>query len=110
MMINQKSNKTFATVIFVATTIFSTQSLAGDKIFNEVCSDCHTGGFKGWISGAPNVNKKTEWGAFLENNALNEMIKIVTKGTKDHKKKGGCKKCSNEEIADAVNYIMTLVK
>ncbi len=101
-------NKTLflASLLSVSSYIFA----AENPTFEKVCSSCHTGGFKGWVSGAPNINKKAEWEEFLERDSENRMSEIVLKGTDDHKTKGGCSKCSDESILGAVDYILSKVK
>ena len=91
-------------------TLSSTTLLANDKTFVDVCSDCHTGGFKGWVSGAPNVRKTHKWKEFLERHSVEEIKDIVLNGSEDHKRKGGCKTCSDNDIVAALEYMMTLVK
>lgn len=77
-----------------------------NRTFNKVCHSCHTGGFKGFMSGAPNINEKKSWQAYLEKHSVDEMKVIVLQGSDEHKVKGGCKKCSDEEIIDAIEYIL----
>ncbi len=77
-----------------------------NKTFNKVCHSCHTGGFKGFMSGAPNINEKESWQAYLEKHSVDEMKAIVLQGSDDHKVKGGCKKCSDEEVIDAIEYML----
>lgn len=81
-----------------------------DQTFQEVCKSCHTGGFKGWVSGAPNVKKPEQWLEFLNRDSEEEMRQIVLNGNKQHKKKGGCRKCSNQEIQQALDYLLGMVK
>jgi len=90
--------------------LFNHSVQASDRTFNNYCSDCHTGGFKGWMSGAPNVESKDQWKKFLERDSLEQMKTIVLNGSDDHKVKGGCRKCSNVDVIDAIDYMMSLVK
>ncbi|RLA06341.1 MAG: hypothetical protein DRQ51_09725 [Gammaproteobacteria bacterium] len=82
----------------------------GKKTFDKVCSSCHTGGFKGWMSGAPDISDKKEWSKFIKRDSIDKMKKIVLKGTDDHKVKGGCKKCADKDILSSVDYIISKVK
>lgn len=102
--------KKFALFFVLITTLASTSLQAENEIFADVCSDCHTGGFKGWLSGAPNVKKKSNWSKFLERDSLEQMRDVVLHGTDDHKNKGGCKTCSDDEIVGAIDYMMSLLK
>ncbi len=93
----------------VFTTLANTSVFAEDSTFANVCSDCHAGGFKGWVSGAPNINKKNKWDEFLNRHTAEEMKEIVVNGLSDHKRKGGCKTCSKDDIEASVDYMLALV-
>ncbi len=108
-MFSKQYMKISVLVFTFLTSLSSTSSFAEDSTFSNVCSDCHTGGFKGWISGAPNVNKKHKWDEFLNRHTADEMKEIVLNGSDDHKRKGGCKTCSSNDIESAVDYMLTLV-
>lgn len=108
-MFIKQSIKRSVLPFIVLTSILSTSSFAEDSTFSNVCSDCHTGGFKGWISGAPNVNKSSKWDKFLNRHTVEEMKEIILDGSDDHKRKGGCKTCSAEDIESAVDYMLILV-
>jgi cytochrome c5 len=82
----------------------------GKKTFDKVCSSCHTGGFKGWLSGAPEIGNKEKWAKFIKRDSIDTMKKIVLKGTDDHKVKGGCKKCADSDILSAVEYMVAKSK
>lgn len=83
---------------------------AENAAFEKVCQSCHTGGFKGWVSGAPNVNSKDNWKKFHERDSEAEMRNIVLNGLNDHEIKGGCSKCSDDEINSAIDYIILKTK
>ncbi|MCP5093855.1 MAG: hypothetical protein GY949_23370 [Gammaproteobacteria bacterium] len=102
--------KKLSVFILLILTLTSASLHAEDKTFAKVCSGCHTGGFKGWLSGAPNVEKKNQWSKYLERDSLEKMQDMVLNGTEDHKIKGGCKTCTDNEIFSAIDYIMSLVK
>lgn len=80
-----------------------------NKTFNKVCSSCHNGGIKGFISGAPSIEDKQLWLEYLEKHSIDEIKQIVLEGSEEHKVKGGCKKCSNAEIIGAINYMLRRV-
>jgi len=108
MEIHKKVLKNAIVVLIAA--LSTTSVLAEDKTFADVCSECHTGGFKGWVSGAPNVKEKDKWQKFIERDSITKMREIVLNGTDDHKRKGGCETCSNSDVVDAIDYMMSLVK
>ena len=105
-----KFMKKFALPFVLLAFATSSHAEVENKTFSEVCRSCHTGGFKGWLSGAPNIKDKNKWKKYIEQDSIEKMKKIVIKGTDDHKAKGGCEKCSDEDIIGAIDYIMSLVK
>ncbi|MCV0425529.1 MAG: c-type cytochrome [Roseibium sp.] len=90
-------------------TLSITQTQAGADTFNSVCAECHTGGIKGFISGAPNINNPASWQKFLNRDTVEKMREIVLRGTKDHKPKGGCASCSDQQVIEALDYIIIRV-
>lgn len=98
-------------ILFIAAVTFtSANAMAQSQTFDNVCQDCHTGGFKGWISGAPDVRYPEEWKPFIERDTLLDMQQIVLKGSGDHKVKGGCKSCSEQDVLEAIDHMMSKVK
>ncbi|WP_127114750.1 c-type cytochrome [Shimia sediminis] len=96
----------------VAVGLMATTSVqaAGSDTFKSVCSECHTGGFKGFMSGAPNVEKPATWQKYLARDSKAQMQETVLRGTKDHKAKGGCASCSDQQIIDAIDYMLKRVQ
>ncbi|WP_170406955.1 c-type cytochrome [Ruegeria arenilitoris] len=89
----------------------ATSAQAGSvDTFNSVCAECHTGGFKGFMSGAPNVRKPASWQKFLERDSEDRMREIVLRGTKDHKAKGGCTTCTDQQIIEVLDYLLERVR
>lgn len=107
---NTQSIKKLTIQIMLLALFTSCNLYADNKIFNDVCKSCHTGGFKGFLSGAPNVEKKSDWQEYIERNSIKEMREIVINGSGDHKVKGDCKNCSDEQVIEAIDYMMSLVK
>lgn len=90
--------------------LLSSTAHSENKTFEKVCKSCHTGGFKGFMSGAPNIKDKKAWQEYLAKHSYDEMRSIVLLGTDEHKTKGGCKKkCSDEEIIGAIDYMLRQV-
>ena len=102
--------KILAVLFILLAFVMTSHGQTENKTFSEVCQSCHTGGFKGWLSGAPNVKDKSKWEKYIKRDPVEKMKEIVLKGTKDHKAKGGCEKCSDGEIRAAVDYMMLLVR
>lgn len=81
----------------------------GQQVFENVCASCHTGGFKGWVSGAPDVRDAQEWAPYLQRDSLEVMRRIVVKGNADHKPKGDCEDCTEAEVIQAIDYLLSKV-
>lgn len=96
--------------ILTASLLLSTQSQGANRTFDKVCKSCHTGGLKGFISGAPNINKPTSWIKYLERDSVEQMQQIVIHGNADHKAKGDCDHCSDQQVIDAIDYMLLRVQ
>ena len=81
----------------------------GKTVFEESCASCHTGGFKAWLSGSPEIGEMDDWESFFEK-GLSEMTKNVFEGSKRHEAKGDCDECTEEQIKAAIEYIMAETK
>ena len=81
----------------------------GEKTFKKYCASCHTGGFKSWLTGAPNISDREEWKSSLDKE-IPDLVNIIFTGADDHKLKGGCKKCTEEQIKQAIEHIMQKIK
>ncbi|WP_070963941.1 c-type cytochrome [Vibrio sonorensis] len=99
-----------AAVFALVVGFLSLSAMAGEAAFEKVCSSCHSGGFKGMVTGAPNVNEREEWQSFHASKNEEEMRQVVMQGLNDHKPKGGCKKCSDSEINAAIDYVLSVTK
>ncbi len=96
--------------LMLLTLFTGTVAQAETDTFKAVCASCHTGGFKGFMSGAPNVNEKSDWRKFVKRDSVEKMREIVFYGTKDHKAKGGCKECTVQQISTSINYMLSRVR
>ena len=82
----------------------------GEIIYQNYCNDCHEGGFWGWMTGAPNIMEKSEWSTYLEKDTEN-IIQAAIQGTDGGMNpKGDCDECSDEEIHQAVEYMLSKLK
>ena len=96
-------------VFILSITLFSTAYAAddvGESIYKNNCDGCHGGGFIGWLSSAPEIGEKEEWKPFLVKGVA-EMKANAIKGVGRMDPKGGCDKCSDEEVEAAVGYILS---
>ncbi len=109
--------KILISLIFVAgalfagvnTMILQDEENTGKKTFEESCASCHTGGFKGWMSGSPEIGEYDEWEMYFKD-GLEAMTKRINEGTERHEAKGDCKDCTEDQIKAAIEYIMAETK
>jgi len=80
------------------------ETKTSESIYKDFCKACHEGGFKGWITGAPDVDAPLEWDQFRKK-GLETMVKNTINGTEHMDPKGGCKECTDEQIKFTVEYI-----
>tara|TARA_Y100000588_G_scaffold312402_1_gene339062 strand:+ start:175 stop:570 length:396 start_codon:yes stop_codon:yes gene_type:complete len=77
----------------------------GKNIFNGSCATCHLYG----TGGSTVVNDKKYWQNLIDKKPLNKIYNNVIIGFTGKKgimpKRGGCIKCSDQDLIDAVNYI-----
>lgn len=99
----------FVVFLFVAligfTPVYS-QANGGEKIFTEYCNGCHGGGFVGWLSGAPKIGEQQEWKPFMKK-GLDKMVMAAIKGTDRMDPKGECDICTDQQIRETVEYIVS---
>ena len=80
-------------------------NIDGKKIFNGSCATCHLYG----TGGSTVVNDKKYWQNLIDKKPLNKIYNNVIIGFTGKKgimpKRGGCIKCSDQDLIDAVNYI-----
>lgn len=81
-----------------------------DGTFDTVCASCHTGGIRGMIAGAPNVNRTKTWQPYLAEHSVDQMLRIVLYGTAEHKARGGCDGCTDQQINEALEYLLSVVQ
>ena len=96
-------------VMFSSAVLAEGDLVAGKKIFEDSCASCHGGGFKGWVSGAPNVNEKDSWAEYLGKPTAQLYSEIIN-GTDTHEPKGGCEECSKDDIEKSIDYIINVTK
>ncbi len=91
------------------TTIAVAEDPTGKSVYKDYCASCHEGGFKGWITGAPDVDAPSEWELFRKK-GLEAMVENTMKGTEHMDPKGGCGSCTREQIEAAVKHIDSKLK
>jgi cytochrome c5 len=84
-----------------------TTNSPAEEIYGQHCSACHGGGFKGWMTGAPEVGDKAAWKPLLAK-GVDAMTTFSIKGVNKMPVKGGCKTCTDEQIKATVEYMVGL--
>ena len=78
---------------------------AGEAVYKHVCKMCHTTG----MMGAPKLGDRAAWSARIEQGAA-KLTQNAINGIRKMPARGTCKTCSDEDIANAVAYMMGKVK
>lgn len=78
---------------------------AGKAVFNRVCKMCHATG----MMGAPKLGDKAAWSARIKLGA-DKLTQNAISGIRKMPPRGTCKSCSDEDIANAVAYMLSTVK
>nr|WP_238584639.1 c-type cytochrome [Legionella worsleiensis] len=76
----------------------------GENTYNENCAVCHNEG----KLGAPKIGDKQAWAPLIAKN-MDVLIENTVNG-KGHVKNGGCKKCTTDEVIEAIKYIISQSK
>lgn len=86
-----------------------TASSSAEDIYNQTCAGCHNGGLKGWLTGAPKTGDKEAW-KILNAKGVEAMTAASIQGFEKMPAKGGCEKCSDEQIKATVEYMASQSK
>ena len=80
----------------------------GKRVFNQSCITCHLYG----TGGATMLRDTDSWEFLLNKKTMEEIYMNVLNGYIGDKgpmpKKGGCMQCSEEDLLDAIEYILYL--
>ena len=76
----------------------------GEQVYKVGCAACHTTG----AAGAPKTGVAAAWGARLDQ-GMETLVKHVAEGYNAMPARGLCADCSDQEIADAVSYMVDLL-
>lgn len=83
----------------------STPGRSGEEVFEANCANCHTGGFSGFFSGAPEVGDEDDWEPLIPK-GVNGLTATTLAGIGDMEARGACTTCTDEEIRAAVEYML----
>ena len=78
---------------------------AGEAVYNRVCKMCHNSG----MMGAPKLGDRAAWSPRIEQ-GTSKLTEHAITGIRKMPARGTCKTCSDEDIANAVAYMMSKVK
>jgi cytochrome c5 len=77
---------------------------AGRKIFKEFCASCHSQQPLIDVP-APRIGDKKAWGK-LRKIGIDNLLKITTSGVAAMPARGGCFECSDDQLRQAIQYIL----
>jgi len=77
----------------------------GRLIYTQICRACHDTG----VAGAPVVGDKTAWSARIQG-GIDALLQSALRGKGGMPPKGGNAGLSDEQIRDAVEYMVAQVK
>lgn len=78
---------------------------AGEAVYKRVCKMCHGSG----MMGAPKPGDAAAWGPRIELGASKLTLHAIN-GVRKMPARGNCKECSDEDIANAVAYMLSQTK
>lgn len=78
---------------------------AGQKIFNQYCEGCHLTG----AGGAPKYQDPSAWDPLIKK-GMNELYKNAINGIGGMPPKGTCSSCTDQQVQDAVQYMIAGIK
>jgi len=77
----------------------------GKQVYESACIACHGTG----AAGAPKFGDKV-WLELEKKEGLKELVKDAIKGERAMPPKGGCTDCTDDEIRNAVTYMIDAAK
>lgn len=77
------------------------QARSGSAVYEASCAACHNSG----AAGAPRLGS-SNWADRLDEKGLDALVQNTIDGLNAMPPRGGCGDCSDDEIADAVDYIL----
>lgn len=93
-----------AASLFVASSVMAADR-PGDQVFGAVCTACHSAG----VMGAPKFGSKADWGPRIAKGKPT-LYAHALGGFNSMPPKGGCSSCTDKEIKNAVDYMVSKAK
>ena len=78
------------------------RKLSGQDVYEGHCVVCHQDG----VAGAPKFRDQTDWAPRQAKSNLGELLAIAIKGLNAMPPKGTCGECSDEDIKNAIQYML----
>ncbi len=75
---------------------------SGEDVFNSSCSACHSTG----AAGAPKVGDKEAWAPRIAT-GMDTMLEVAIKGKNAMPPRGTCGNCSDDELKDAIEHMVS---
>ena len=79
----------------------SSEMRSGKEVYDTACTTCHAIA----LAGAPKFGDRLSWGE-RSNEDLDHLVETVTNGLGGMPPMGMCMDCSQEELTDAVQYML----
>lgn len=73
----------------------------GESIYNSYCSGCHATG----VGGAPKLGDAASWGP-LARSGMQKLYTVAIRGGGNMPAKGTCIRCSDQQIKEAVDFMV----
>ncbi|WP_137170411.1 cytochrome c5 family protein [Marinomonas sp. FW-1] len=80
---------------------FANAARSGETLYNRFCIACHMNG----VAGAPKMGHAEDWQPRIEK-GIDTLLKDATSGYKAMPPKGLCFDCSEDELRDAIQYMI----
>lgn len=74
----------------------------GQATYEQYCSTCHKTG----LAGAPKFQDAADWKPRMANRDINALAASAIKGLNAMPPKGTCQECSEQDIKDAIHYML----
>ena len=84
-----------------STAAASSGPLSGQQVYDQFCFACHTSG----VGGAPKMGDAAAW-APRRDKGMDVLMDSTLNGLNAMPAKGTCMNCSDDELAEAVNYML----
>ncbi len=106
MISTKRLMKGLLALTLLTTVTLDASAADGERVYGKSCRMCHSTG----MMGAPKTGDATAWRPRIEARDRDTMVAGTIKGFGRMMPRGGCRKCSDDEIAAAVDYMLSKVE